>query len=185
MSTCCGFSELYPGHLQEQCRLLTTEPFHWLWYPGLVSHGKGLHQGCTGRNNRDSLGNGKYFQKWDRVSEPREGIHSNGWAASSLTLHGYIAPTTPIFVYQGPFLWMLCLVCHTGVGRGSPMPFSARWFLLDSAFLSLLSSRGTCSGSGSSSETEVTKTGSLGSASILAATEMGRGKLWGIRFLTI
>lgn len=65
------------------------------------------------------------------------------------------------------------------------MPFSARWFLLDSAFLSLLSSGGTCSGSGSSPETEVTKTGSLDSASILAATEMGRGKLWGIRFLTI
>lgn len=63
------------------------------------------------------------------------------------------------------------------------MLFSARWFLLDSAFLSLLSSRGACSGSGSSSETEVTKF--LGSASILAATEMRRGKLWGIRFLTI
>lgn len=65
------------------------------------------------------------------------------------------------------------------------MPFSACWFLLDSGFLSLLFSGGTCSGSGLSSETEVTKTNSLGSASILAATEMGRDKLWGIRFLTI
>lgn len=72
-------------------------------------------------------------------------------------------------------------------GEGLPPRLSllAGFFHLDSGFPSLLSSGGTCSGSGSSCETEATKTGSLDSASILAATEMGRGKLWGNRFLTV
>lgn len=132
---------------------------------------------------------------YDRESTPKndtgpvslgKAFTQMGWAPSILTFHIYIASASSMFVYQGLFLWKLCLACGAGVGTGfHPVSLLTALFHLESGLESLFSSAGTCLDSGSRGEGKAARTGSSDSAPILAAAEMGRGKLLGIRSLTI